>query len=188
MSYLPTIKGWIADNIARVCRVDGATHSLQTIDYGHHEIHSGSAYWYLDSVGLGSGATQDYLITTPNTTSWDHVLLDIVHSAVATVSLYEGADRIGTTLQTIYNHNRNSLNTAATTIHKGTSGGTTDGALIMQYTFGSTTGSSKLGGGVRNDEEIIWKQNTKYILRLSSATNGQLFVSHLHWYEHTNRD
>lgn len=37
------------------------------------------------------------------------------------------------------------------------------------------------------NEEIILKQNTKYILRVTSGTNGNLTNLYLSWYEHTNK-
>ncbi|MGW8178693.1 MAG: hypothetical protein ACWGQW_08015 [bacterium] len=189
MSYLPTLKGWIAANVARVVRVDSKTNVLITQDFEHHEIHEGDHFWYLDSISLGVAATQDYLITTPNSAAESHLLVQVKHTAVASVAFYEGADRNGTTLQTVWNSNRNSLTTADTTVHKGQSGGTTDGTLMMTHTFGTSTGAaSSSGGEARAMDEQILKTNTKYLLRLTSSTASQLFVTHLVWYEHTPID
>jgi len=168
-------------------RMDSTTHTLQTIDYVHHEIHSGSHYLYTDAVPLNSGGVQNYLITTPDTTRWAHMLFVLDGSAVTQFELYEGADRVGSVLQTLGNSNRNSANTATITVHKGYAGGTTDGNLIYIYKGGSTTGGSRSAASSRNDDEIILKQNTKYILRVTSSTNGNLTNVRLSWYEHVNK-
>jgi hypothetical protein len=170
----------------QVVRVDQATRSLQMIDYAHHEIHAGSHYMYTDAVELGSGGVQDYLLTTPNTTKWIHMLFDLDGSAITQFDLYEGSDKTGTTAQTPGNSNRNSANTAGLTIHKGTSGGTTDGTLLNRYKGGALSAQSRAGAGSRNDQEIVLKQNTKYILRVTSGTAANLTNVRLEWYEHTN--
>jgi len=142
---------------------------------------------YTDSVELDSAATQDYLITTPNTAKWGHMIFYLDGSAITQWQFYEGSDKNGTTAQTIGNSNRNSLTTATITIHKGTSGGTTDGTLAYQYKGGSSAGAARTGTDSGNNEELILKQNTKYILRVTSGTNDNLTNVRLEWYEHTNQ-
>ena len=167
--------------------VDRATQGIITIDYAHHEIHSGSHYFYTDTVTLASSGTQDYLITTPNTTKWAHMLLAGIGSAITQFDLYEGSDRTGTSAQTVINQNRNSSNTAGVTIHKGTSSGTTDGVKIFTHKGGSSGGVSRTESSVRNDNEIILKQNTKYIFRVTSGTTDNITSVGFSWYEHTNK-
>jgi len=166
---------------------DLSTAAVETIDYAHHEVHAGSHFMYTDAVTLAASATQDYLITTPNTTKWAHMTFHLDGSAITQWQLYEGADRSGTTPQTIGNNNRNSATTATTTIHKGTSGGTTDGVQAYIYKGGAATKQAQTGTEAGNTEEIILKQNTKYILRVTSGTNDNLTNVRLEWYEHTNK-
>ena len=187
MSLLHAIAGMISDTAARFVRLDLSTHTLQMIDYAHHEIHAGSHFMYTDHVPLNSGNSQDYLITTPNTTKWSHMIFALDGSAITQFELYEGADRIGSVAQTVGNNNRNSSVTATVTIHKGTAGGTTDGTRIHYYQGGSATGVSRGLSSTRNDDEIVLRQNTKYILRVTSGTNGNLTNVQLSWYEHTNK-
>lgn len=175
-----------SDGTFHPARIDQSTNTIQTIDYAHHEIHAGSHFMYTDSVEIASGATQDYMIITPDTTKWAHMLFDIDGSAITQWQLYEGSDKNPTTEQVTGNNNRNSLVAATTKIYKGTSGGTTDGNLIHQYKSGSSTAQSRGPSSVRNDSEIILKQNTKYILRVTSGTNGNLTNLRLEWYEHIN--
>jgi hypothetical protein len=166
---------------------DSATKAIMVVDYPHHEIHSGSHFMYTDCVTLASAATQDYLLTTPNTTKWSHLSFEFSGSAITALDVYEGTDKSGTTPQTIFNNNRNSATTSVNTLHKGTSGGTTDGTKIWCQKSGSATNQSLGGASSKQDTEIVLKQNTKYIFRLTSGTADNLVNLILGWYEHTNK-
>lgn len=189
MSYFSVIKGLINGDIPKSLRVDTITHSLQTIDYTHHTIHDGSHYYYTNCVSVDSGLTQEYMIETPDTTEWSHFVFDIDGLGITEILIYEGSDATGTTLQTVFNSNRNSINTATTMIYKDISdSGTTDGTLIYCYKSGSATNQTRTNSTANHEEEIILKQNTKYLLRVNSTTNSNLINVHLSWYEHTNRN
>lgn len=164
--------------------VDDYSSEIISIPHDHHEIHDSSTYRYADAVTLASGASQDYLITTPNSTKWPHMTFIVDGTAVTTFTLFEASDKTGTTPQTVWNANRNSTNIATTTVHKGTSGGTTDGTALVIYSSGTATGSNANNPSiVSHNTEIILKQNTKYILRITSGTTGNLCNLFLDWYE-----
>jgi hypothetical protein len=166
--------------------IDNASHGLICIDHAHHEIHDGNAFRYNDPITLASAATQDYLLTVADTTKWPHYTFSVDGTAITTVEVFEGSDRTGTTLQSVFNANRNSATTAGMTIHKGTSGGTTDGDSIFKYSSGTSSGSTKMEGVAAYDGERMLKQNTKYIIRITSGTNGNLINLRSEWYEHTS--
>lgn len=187
MSFIGTIRGKTSDTTAQVPRVDATTHTIQIIDYAHHEIHAGSHFFYTDSVELGSGATQVYLITTPDTAKWAHLTFSATGSAITTVDLYEGADRVGDAAQTVFNNNRNSATTATVVVHKGITGGTTDGTKIYTIKSGASAGASRSPSVAQRENEIILDQNTKYLLRITSGTAANLTNLQLEWYEHTDR-
>lgn len=168
--------------------IDASTNTIQTIEYAHHEIHTGSHFMYTDCLTLANAGTQDYLLTTPNTTKWSHMSFQYEGSAITALDIYEGTDKTGTTIQNIFNNNRNSATTSVNTIYKGTSGGTTDGTKIWCHKSGSTTNQSISGASSEQATEIILKQNTKYIFRLTSGTNDNLVNLNLEWYEHTNKN
>ena len=46
-------------------RIDASTNSLQTVDYAHHEIHSGSHYYIQGYTELASSATLYVKFVTP---------------------------------------------------------------------------------------------------------------------------
>ena len=182
-----SIGALVSDNTPRHVRADTSTHTIQIIDYAHHEIHAGSHFMYTDSVSLDSAGTQDYLIVTPNTTTWAHMLFDMDASAIAMFQLYEDSTHTSTDAQTAGNNNRNSTDTATVTIYKGSSTDTADGTLIHTYKGGSATNQSKGAASARNDSEIILKQNSTYTLRYTSYANSNLCNLRLEWYEHADR-
>ena len=141
---------------------------------------------YTDSVQLESGDSQDYLLITPDTTKWVHMLFDLDGSAITQFQLYEDCTYASTDLQTPGNNNRNSTDTSDLFIYKASTTDGVDGTLINQYKGGSATNQSRGGTGSRNDEEIILKQDATYLLRLTSGTNANLCNVRLEWYEHTN--
>ncbi|RPJ22814.1 MAG: hypothetical protein EHM26_00920 [Desulfobacteraceae bacterium] len=102
------------------------------------------------------------------------------------MQLYEGSNKTGVSAQTLLNSDRNSSTVATLTVHKGTTGGSTDGTLIWQMKSGLATGQSRAGMIANRNDEIILKQNTKYIIRITSGTVGNLTNLQMEWYEHTN--
>lgn len=180
------LQGTDSSGVPRNVRVDTVTNSMMTIDHGHHEVHDGDAYRYADSVTLGAAAIQDYLLTVADTTSWPHFTFSVDGTAITTVEVFRATNKVGTTLQATFNANENSTNTAGLTIHKAVSGGTTDGTRLFVYSSGTASGSSKSdGAGVYGTERIL-KQNTKYIIRITSGTTGNLCNFRAEWYEHTS--
>lgn len=164
--------------------IDVHTGSVKTIDYAHSEIHSGDHFFYQDAQELGTGVSQNYLITTPNNTKWAHIIFSLDGNGVTEFLLYEASDRNGTTLENIYNNNRNSIKTSGLTIHKGTTGGTTDGTLLLkEYKGGSSGGVSRTSAISREDDELILKQNTKYLLKVTSSSATNLTNVKMSWYE-----
>jgi hypothetical protein len=150
----PSLK--TGDTTYQVPRIDVSTHTLQTIEYEHHEIHAGSHFEYTDSVTLASAGVQNYLITTPNTTKWAHMTMSVTGSAITEYACYRGGDRVGETLQTSFNNDHNSDVTATTIIHKGITGGTEDGTKICGLKSGGATQQSR--------QPLISQRNNEFIL------------------------
>ncbi len=165
---------------------DESSRASTIIELQHHKIHESDHYIYTDTVSLGSAATQDYLLTIDNTTLWPHILMNFVSGLDMTIQLFEATDKTGTTLQTTFNNNRNSINSAGMTVHKDQSGGSTDGTLIFQGRVGNSTQGGKIGGIIRTDEEFILKQNNKYIIRITSNAASNNVTTNLIWYENTS--
>lgn len=178
-----------SDNPAEV---DDSTHTLQTITYEHHEIHSGSHYYIEDVQALSLNNVLDVQFTTTDTTKWAHFLFLINCESEIEWYIYEGAtiNTAGATL-TPHNNNRNSANTSDMTIanilNSNISNANADtpiaGALEIAH---GAVGSGKDSGIIGRDKEIILKQNTTYCMRAIAIKDG--YVNFLmEWYEYTNK-
>jgi hypothetical protein len=182
------IKGYTSDTETDGIRVDLTTHTLQVIPYEHHEVHAGASYHCSDIQNVNT-TTVYYMITTPDTTSWAHMMFGVESTGEMQVVVTEGADRTGTTALTAINHNRNSANTSGLVIHRDYTSGTTDGATtIIQERLGATGVGAKTiaTSDSGHSQEFILKQNTKYIIAIT--TYADVYISlELDWYEHTNK-
>lgn len=166
--------------------VDDSTETLQVIEYEHHEIHSGSHYNYCDySLNESSGNTIELVITQPDTAKWAHVTFEFYASEGATIELYEGTSGVtgGTTI-TPRNNNRNSINTSVLTIIKDPAAITTDGTRAA----GFLAGGGRTAGFSSRDKENVLKQNTSYLIRITSLAVSNDISWCGEWYEHTDKN
>lgn len=168
---------------------DSNTGGQPTLTYGHHKIHEGEAYVISEVYNLDTD-TAYWMITTPDSLVYSHVVFDVRCTGEFYMKVTEGADRTGTTLLTAINRNRNSDNEATLTMHRGYSDGSTDGATtILEIRDGSTNVAGKviMTGGLRGQNEFMLKANTKYIIAVT--TYSDVYISgQLDWYEQQNKD
>lgn len=165
--------------------VDSSTETLQVIDYPHHEIHSGSHYFICGFQDFSNGEVVDFTVVTPNTTKWLHMLFQIEGSGAVSIEIYEDATvDVAGTVTTPNNNNRNSANTSDAVIRTGDT--FTD---IGTLKFGNQSGANKAAGIIGRENEIILKQNSTYIFRITNQTaitNVIYFCGE--WYEHINKN
>jgi len=188
MSLINTLRGKTSDTTTQIARIDTSTHTLQTIDYAHHEIHAGSHFkaGYQDT----SMATNDIItlmFVTPDTARWSHWVLTGQATGAVVIQLFEGADATGGTAVTVVNRNRNISGTANTTLVYHTPTVTTDGTKIVEKWIGNEGFKEDVGGEARGSSELILKQNTKYLIRLTAVSNGIKGAIGGDWYEHTDK-
>ncbi|MCF7861162.1 hypothetical protein K9M79_02865 [Candidatus Woesearchaeota archaeon] len=167
--------------------IDSSTETLQTINYEHHEIHSGSHYNYCDYdiTPLGSGDTIEFILTTPDTTTWTHFSFQVFSSTGATIELYEGASGItGGTAITPRNNNRNHADSSTITLLKDPTAITSDGTRAA----GFLAGANRDGGSIERDKENVLKQNTIYLLRITSLAASNNISWCAEWYEHADKN
>ena len=180
------LKTTIYDEGGIPASVDDSTESLQFINYEHHEIHSGSHYNYCDyQTGNAINATIEFVMTTPNTTKWVHLVFEAYSSTGAFIELYEGTTGVtgGTTI-TPRNNNRNSLNTSDVTLVKDPTSITSDGTRAA----GFLAGANRSGGSIVRENEYVLKQNTSYLIRITSRAASNDISWAAEWYEHTDKN
>lgn len=165
--------------------LDGA---IPTISHPHHETHEGNHFYYTEYNTIASGATRELMLTTPNTSKLINFRFIIHATLVTTVTLFEGTSKTGGTAVTILNNYRDHANVSGATLTH-TPAGSGDGTAIFVTSFGSASNPANASGGaVTQDDEIILKKNTKYLLRIASSTNSNLVSTKLVWYEHLYGD
>jgi len=170
--------------------IDEDTRSLQIIDYAHHEVHSGSSYHMHFSVS-DAGAVADpqdtcqISFTTPNTTKWLHMIWHAWAGGECTFWIREAPSggTVGGDALTAYNKNRNSSNTSGIVSPVSQATLATGGTLLHNEYMGQGNASS---GESRGTQEFILKQNTKYAVGITDASNIVASIT-LDWYEHTDK-
>ena len=167
-------------------KADGMTRALVTIEYEHHELHDGSMFRCGEEVALANAGTRVIHILTPNTTKWAHLQYSISNTMEAEFEWYEEPTVTGAgTPIPSYNRNRNSL-TAATTLFYHTPTTTANGTLLATRREGV---GKTAGGSARGVSEWILKQNTSYMIVLTSR-GGAGTTNYVNWwcvrYEHAN--
>jgi len=187
----------------REVKVDLTTHTLQTIDYSHHEIHGGSSFFVTYSIAsLGAMTTPTDMMTltftTPDTTKWSHFQFDAQGSAGWRLRFIEGSTGGGATPTgsfTILNKNRNSSTTSTIfdiagtpVVNKVSYDATllTGGLTLWDEYLGGSGGPHGGSSGSGTRDELILKQNETYQLSLY-GTDTDPAILHMHWYEHTNK-
>jgi len=187
-NFMPVQLGVDGAGNIRMLKIDKIADSLITIPFEHHEVQEGDSFTICDVQSV-STTTMKWLITTPNSLKYSHVIFDIQCTGEATILITEGADRTGVNVLDAINRRRVGTPTVATlTAKRVTSAGSTDGATTIENRrVGATGVGSKTvsSGGARGVNEYILKPNTKYVI--SVTTYAAVYVTMcLDWYEHTD--
>lgn len=177
---------------------DKATNQLETIDYAHHEIHSGSSYFNEEFIQVPANDVLDIRWQTGDAAKWSHWLIHIITESEFHLTFYEDVKALtnpGTAL-TGKNRDRNSTKTSNWQtfdyiINTNLENANADTDLTDAVTLGtaaSGSGRNKSGEG-GHEEELILKQNSIYCLRFENQSGAQKYVDYLmEWYEHTNKE
>jgi hypothetical protein len=166
---------------------DKSTTAINTLDYPHHEIHSGSSYTFsLVTTAAQGGGTQVTRFVTDDTAKWTHMLATFLSDQPFTVTLYEDTTFLANgTGGASFNRNRNSDKTSSLTISYGA---TIDAAGTQLYQ--ARTGARGVGSSIRSDNEWLLKQNTAYAVELTNhgtSAAANLSIA-LNYYQHTDRN
>lgn len=184
-------------------RIDAVTNSLNTIDYAHHEIHSGTHFTaFLQDDSVASGAKLSFEFKTPNTAKLTHFTVETTSSGQATTILLENASSLadgdGEAAVTAINRERDSG--GASGLLEDTTTGSFNTVGLNAYVeavgaadhpTGTTidcyaTGSGNKSGGIsRSVEEFLLKRDTVYGVVMESKAAGNSMIVKIDWYEHT---
>jgi hypothetical protein len=176
-------------------RIDASTNSLQTVDYEHHEIHSGSHFFVVGYQDLNINQVLDFTWLMPNTTEWIHWTWDLDTENETLWQVYETAVATNSLANSVtpLNSNRNSAHTSATTmkyeVQANLAAANADtnvgGATLIES--GISGSGKKIGGLATRGHEVVMKQNTLYCLRATATAAGYINFN-MQWYEHTDKN
>ncbi len=175
-------------NEVSLSQVERTTNSLKVMSYSHAELHSGDHYLYREFHLVAKDGVQDHLIVTPDTPRWAHMTIatDTVTSSIVVELFEDTVTSDDGTLENSRNRNRNFPDNNTTLVYEDPVVVDPGIPLSSSY-FGEGRGSP--GGGGRDEEEILLKQNTKYLLRVTEQGIVETVVNIVFdWYEHTNKD
>ena len=169
-------------------KVDETNNVLEIIDSANAKTHESKHFktGYMDE-DLDDTDTLEILFVTPNTTEWAHWSLTSEVVGYAKVEIFEGAVTTddGTAI-TRLNRNRNSLIESSTLAYH-TPTVTTDGTKIVTKFLGSVAGKKEsVGDNFVASNHFLLKQDTKYLLRMTSKLNNTIAKVGGDWYEHIN--
>jgi hypothetical protein len=181
------LESLIADVNGSNLRLDSTTGSAMTVDYAHHEVHSGSHYQYLDSHTIIKDASQDHMLVAPDTTKWAHFVIGVLSiTSTVQIEFFEGPTYSDPgSVEPVINRNRNFADNNTTELYEDPVL-ITDGTRLSNIVLGA--GRNSDGGAARDSLEIILKQNTAYLIRVTELNVATTIVNlNFDWYEHTNR-
>jgi hypothetical protein len=162
--------------------VDGAQVS---IDLAHHKVHEGEHYTVTDSATINSGAANRkvWRFTTPNTAVRMHFVLSFSSTLSGVLTWNENPTlNVAGTGLTIFNSDRNSLNTTTLTVFKDTTL-TGDGSPLATVVIGTNAPATRIGGNTRINAETILKQNEDYVLMFTADLNATIIAMVVEFYE-----
>lgn len=174
--------------------VDEGTNGFFILEYEHHEIHAGEHYFAYHSASLGNTEQLTISIQTPDTTKWAHIVWTWNTTQPATLDILEDITSItGGAAFTPINNNRNSNNSSGMTVKVASDeGGDTaispsGGSEIFSRFFGASGlfGTDTAVADSRKDNELMLKQNSLYLFRITAGAASCDVNLHMSWYEHT---
>jgi hypothetical protein len=168
--------------------VDPTTQALITVDFDHHELHSGNLYTaQYAPLNVAAGATASmHLVTPPGSLYvYAHTVFSASTELGATVRILE---RPVVTVQGTpvvrQNHNRD------TQVDKPSqmlvfSQPTYNGGVALVGDVVGTSGGQSIGGNTRSQAEFILARGTSYVLEATNngAQPSDMVLTAL-WYEH----
>ena len=175
------------------------------LDIAHHEIHAGDHYTaaIVDETMINSEIIL-LAFKTPDTSKYLHVVFVYYVIVAGNVEILEAGTWTHAQQSTvnIINSNRNAGNTSGALENASqtdfNAGSKLQGSFVALQSLANTTvvwqdwimagGASKGGGFKRGEDEVVLKQDTTYVVRLTAdgAANGAFLG--LSWYEHQIED
>jgi len=180
--------------------VEASTWAFKFINYEHSEVHKGNFFNVSYDAELGNGETMEILIVTPDTTKWPHITIAASTALKGRVDLYEDAVQgyVAANALTPQNRQRNYETSKLSGLlichtpgwnSSSSSSGVEIEERIARRAWGATGigNNPGFGGEGRAAQEWVLKQNTTYLLRITSEVETNVAWMEIDWYEHANK-
>lgn len=180
--------GKLTESENKAPRLDKYTEALMTVDYAHHEIHSGNTFRVCTTaVSLADNGKQEFVITVGSTPC--HAVYEGNCGGNAMLELYESPTGVsGTNAYTPRALNRVTGDsvTTVTSVISNPDAIAADGTSLSGRLVAGGTGGNATGGSVGTRIEHVLKPSTVYLLRLTNVAGAAKAASLcLDWYEHS---
>jgi hypothetical protein len=169
---------------------DSVTGAAATIDYPHHEIHSGStflsSYKSAEGADIADNATITFTITVR--ARYPHMVFRAACGGDMEAELLEGPTVTAGTgnATTVFNKNRGSTRTPTVGVRRDMT--VTDAGTLIEHELApGGTGGNSIGGASQQRPEWILNINTVYLFRITNrAGNAQPMSIAIEWYEESS--
>ena len=170
---------------------DKLSSGVTTITTPHLRAHQGRVFTgRVSSDSLANGSSISiYFKTGLNSDTAPHIIFDMSGSVKFRMEVFEGATATASTGVDVaaVNKNRQSSNTSSVISNSSVTGSYTQNATITGtgtlLLRDSISSGHKLGGTIDFDRELVMKEDTTYLLRLTSLDNANFCKLNIDWYE-----
>ena len=165
---------------------DGVFDAFITIAPPHHELHEGNHFEIAGSFSLASADTSLIVFDVADTTKYSHMLFSFDVLAATTIVISEGGAyiRAPDTLNIVNNDRNSSTVSVMDTVFAIYN----DSTLISRYgttLFTHTLGASqKTAGSLMRESELILKNDSLFVVKITSDAASNKVDYEFLWYEH----
>lgn len=168
--------------------VDDNTNILKTISIEHSKIHDGYHFYVCNFSNLNDNGTVIYTVITPNSKTWSHMTFNVQAIKGFDFEVYRSPTITVTgTSVTPNNNNENSSIESTLTLRTGDTA-SPSGTLLQAFSTGATANPTALNiGSIIRSKEIILRQNTTYLFKMTSNADSNTISYCGDWYENINK-
>lgn len=163
---------------------DALSDGIVILENAHHEIHDGNHYHVSGFESKNDTQTIIFGMSIPVDT-YPHFIRQIRGTSQLEVALYEDSGYTGGSSVTPINSNRNSSNTPGMVLTKDPTI-VTSGSLIASESSGlagENPAKSDIQASASRETEFILKDDSKYLLIITSRDASNVISYEINWYE-----
>ena len=165
---------------------DEFSKSISTLDIEHWYIHRGKSFFNGTVVQVAGNGTFDWVVEVGDCPIHLIFRIGATESGISFVTYEDVEANADGTLQGLINHNRLSSNETEVKMRLRPTGVNIANATVIRQDRIGRAGAAPVrqGGSAERENEVIFKPNTKYLLRVTNLSNNTNYVRLFHaWYE-----